>query len=76
MSRKCIKAVDHFHRRRFAAAARSDKTNKFTFGDIQVDAVDGFLCECLLTLENVSKMYKGGKKAVNSINLNIAKGEF
>ncbi|MES5395802.1 betaine/proline/choline family ABC transporter ATP-binding protein [Bacillus amyloliquefaciens] len=30
----------------------------------------------MLTLENVSKMYKGGKKAVNSINLNIAKGEF
>ncbi|WP_415272997.1 betaine/proline/choline family ABC transporter ATP-binding protein [Bacillus siamensis] len=30
----------------------------------------------MLTLENVSKTYKGGKKAVNSINLNIAKGEF
>jgi len=30
----------------------------------------------LLTLENVSKTYKGGKKAVNSINLNIDKGEF
>ncbi|WP_052586683.1 betaine/proline/choline family ABC transporter ATP-binding protein [Bacillus velezensis] len=30
----------------------------------------------MLTLENVSKTYKGGKKAVNSINLNIDKGEF
>ncbi|MDV5128882.1 betaine/proline/choline family ABC transporter ATP-binding protein [Bacillus amyloliquefaciens] len=30
----------------------------------------------MLTLENVSKTYKGGKKAVNSISLNIAKGEF
>ncbi|MCC9023625.1 betaine/proline/choline family ABC transporter ATP-binding protein [Bacillus nakamurai] len=30
----------------------------------------------MLTLENVSKTYKGGKKAVNSINLNIGKGEF
>ncbi|WP_280145542.1 betaine/proline/choline family ABC transporter ATP-binding protein [Bacillus amyloliquefaciens] len=30
----------------------------------------------MLTLENVSKTYKDGKKAVNSINLNIAKGEF
>ncbi|MBT2572715.1 betaine/proline/choline family ABC transporter ATP-binding protein [Bacillus sp. ISL-51] len=30
----------------------------------------------MLTLENVSKTYKGGKKAVSSINLNIAKGEF
>jgi osmoprotectant transport system ATP-binding protein len=30
----------------------------------------------LLTLENVSKNYKGGKKAVNSINLKIEKGEF
>lgn len=31
---------------------------------------------CLLTLENVSKTYKGGKKAVNNVNLKIAKGEF
>ncbi|GED04445.1 betaine/proline/choline family ABC transporter ATP-binding protein [Bacillus atrophaeus] len=30
----------------------------------------------MLTLENVSKNYKGGKKAVNSINLKIEKGEF
>ncbi|WP_102422555.1 betaine/proline/choline family ABC transporter ATP-binding protein [Bacillus amyloliquefaciens] len=30
----------------------------------------------MLTLENVSKTYKGGKKAVNSISLNIDKGEF
>jgi osmoprotectant transport system ATP-binding protein len=30
----------------------------------------------LLTLENVSKTYKGGKKAVNNVNLKIAKGEF
>lgn len=30
----------------------------------------------MLKLENVSKIYKGGKKAVNSINLDIAKGEF
>ncbi|WNV79159.1 betaine/proline/choline family ABC transporter ATP-binding protein [Bacillus atrophaeus] len=30
----------------------------------------------MLTLENVSKNYKGGKKAVNSINLKIKKGEF
>ncbi|ASB90363.1 betaine/proline/choline family ABC transporter ATP-binding protein [Bacillus sonorensis] len=30
----------------------------------------------MLKLENVSKVYKGGKKAVNSINLDIAKGEF
>lgn len=32
--------------------------------------------QLLLKLENVSKVYKGGKKAVNSINLDIAKGEF
>lgn len=31
---------------------------------------------CLLTLENVSKTYRGGKKAVNNVNLKIAKGEF
>ncbi|MDQ4709081.1 choline ABC transporter ATP-binding protein OpuBA [Bacillus subtilis] len=30
----------------------------------------------MLTLENVSKTYKGGKKAVNNVNLKIAKGEF
>lgn len=30
----------------------------------------------LLKLEQVSKVYKGGKKAVNSIDLDIAKGEF
>jgi glycine betaine/L-proline transport ATP binding subunit len=30
----------------------------------------------LLTLENVSKTYRGGKKAVNNVNLKIAKGEF
>ncbi|SCA84827.1 Glycine betaine/carnitine/choline transport ATP-binding protein OpuCA [Bacillus glycinifermentans] len=30
----------------------------------------------LLKLENVSKVYKGGKKAVNGIHLDIAKGEF
>ncbi|MEH7662408.1 osmoprotectant ABC transporter ATP-binding protein OpuCA, partial [Bacillus velezensis] len=30
----------------------------------------------MLRLENVSKVYKGGKKAVNSIDLNIEKGEF
>ncbi|MDO8226727.1 choline ABC transporter ATP-binding protein OpuBA [Bacillus cabrialesii] len=30
----------------------------------------------MLTLENVSKAYKGGKKAVNNVNLKIAKGEF
>lgn len=30
----------------------------------------------LLKLEQVSKVYKGGKKAVNSIDLEIAKGEF
>jgi len=30
----------------------------------------------LLTLENVSKTYKGGKKAVNNVNLKIEKGEF
>ncbi len=30
----------------------------------------------LLKLENVSKVYKGGKKAVKNINLDIAKGEF
>ncbi|MEC1589778.1 betaine/proline/choline family ABC transporter ATP-binding protein [Bacillus sonorensis] len=30
----------------------------------------------MLKLENVSKVYKGGKKAVSSINLDIAKGEF
>lgn len=29
----------------------------------------------MLTLENVSKTYKGGKKAVNNVNLKIAKGE-
>ncbi|MEC2178140.1 choline ABC transporter ATP-binding protein OpuBA [Bacillus subtilis] len=30
----------------------------------------------MLTLENVSKTYKGGKKAVNNVNLKIAKSEF
>ncbi|MCY8545952.1 choline ABC transporter ATP-binding protein OpuBA [Bacillus vallismortis] len=30
----------------------------------------------MLTLENVSKTYKGGKKAVNNVNLKIEKGEF
>lgn len=30
----------------------------------------------MLTLENVSKTYRGGKKAVNNVNLKIAKGEF
>nr|WGE08299.1 hypothetical protein P5658_07915 [Bacillus subtilis] len=30
----------------------------------------------MLKLEQVSKVYKGGKKAVNSIDLEIAKGEF
>lgn len=30
----------------------------------------------MLKLENVSKVYKGGKKAVKNINLDIAKGEF
>ncbi|MDP4526952.1 choline ABC transporter ATP-binding protein OpuBA [Bacillus halotolerans] len=30
----------------------------------------------MLTLKNVSKTYKGGKKAVNSVNLEIEKGEF
>ncbi|MEC0401461.1 osmoprotectant ABC transporter ATP-binding protein OpuCA, partial [Bacillus subtilis] len=30
----------------------------------------------MLKLEQVSKVYKGGKKAVNSIDLDIAKGEF
>ncbi|MEC1274847.1 choline ABC transporter ATP-binding protein OpuBA [Bacillus subtilis] len=30
----------------------------------------------MLILENVSKTYKGGKKAVNNVNLKIAKGEF
>ncbi|MCY9079006.1 choline ABC transporter ATP-binding protein OpuBA [Bacillus inaquosorum] len=30
----------------------------------------------MLTLENVSKTYKGGKTAVNNVNLKIAKGEF
>ncbi|MEC1436602.1 choline ABC transporter ATP-binding protein OpuBA [Bacillus spizizenii] len=30
----------------------------------------------MLTLENVSKTYKGGKKAVNNVSLKIAKGEF
>ncbi|ATH94845.1 glycine/betaine ABC transporter ATP-binding protein [Bacillus glycinifermentans] len=30
----------------------------------------------MLKLENVSKVYKGGKKAVNGIHLDIAKGEF
>ncbi|MEI1422981.1 choline ABC transporter ATP-binding protein OpuBA [Bacillus cabrialesii] len=30
----------------------------------------------MLTLQNVSKTYKGGKKAVNNVNLKIAKGEF
>ncbi|MEC1613726.1 choline ABC transporter ATP-binding protein OpuBA [Bacillus mojavensis] len=30
----------------------------------------------MLTLQNVSKTYKGGKKAVNSVNLEIEKGEF
>lgn len=30
----------------------------------------------MLTLENVSKTYTGGKKAVNNVNLKIAKGEF
>jgi len=30
----------------------------------------------LLTLENISKTYRGGKKAVNNVNLKIAKGEF
>ncbi|WP_045385081.1 choline ABC transporter ATP-binding protein OpuBA [Bacillus spizizenii] len=30
----------------------------------------------MLTLENVSKTYKGSKKAVNNVNLKIAKGEF
>ncbi|MCY7758910.1 choline ABC transporter ATP-binding protein OpuBA [Bacillus inaquosorum] len=30
----------------------------------------------MLTLENVSKTYKGDKKAVNNVNLKIAKGEF
>ncbi|WEY93949.1 choline ABC transporter ATP-binding protein OpuBA [Bacillus subtilis] len=30
----------------------------------------------MLTLENVSKTYQGGKKAVNNVNLKIAKGEF
>lgn len=30
----------------------------------------------MLTLENVSKTYKGGKKAVNNVNLKITKGEF
>ncbi|WP_338443230.1 choline ABC transporter ATP-binding protein OpuBA [Bacillus spizizenii] len=30
----------------------------------------------MLTLENVSKTYKGGKKAVNNVNLKIVKGEF
>ncbi|MEC2197531.1 choline ABC transporter ATP-binding protein OpuBA [Bacillus subtilis] len=30
----------------------------------------------MLTLENVSKTYKGGKKAVNNVKLKIAKGEF
>ncbi|WP_439024509.1 choline ABC transporter ATP-binding protein OpuBA [Bacillus halotolerans] len=30
----------------------------------------------MLTLKNVSKTYKGGKKAVNNVNLKIAKGEF
>lgn len=32
--------------------------------------------QLLLKLENVSKVYKGGKKAVNGIHLDIAKGEF
>lgn len=30
----------------------------------------------MLKLENVSKTYKGGKKAVKNIDLEIAKGEF
>lgn len=30
----------------------------------------------MLILENVSKTYKGGKKAVNNVNLIISKGEF
>ncbi|KAF1678415.1 choline ABC transporter ATP-binding protein OpuBA [Bacillus sp. SKDU12] len=30
----------------------------------------------MLTLENVSKTYKGGKKSVNNVNLEIQKGEF
>ncbi|MBR0002154.1 osmoprotectant, partial [Bacillus subtilis] len=30
----------------------------------------------MLKLEQVSKVYKGGKKAVNSIDLDIAKGDF
>lgn len=30
----------------------------------------------MLKLENVSKTYKGGKKAVKNIDLDIAKGEF
>ena len=30
----------------------------------------------MLTLENISKTYRGGKKAVNNVNLKIAKGEF
>jgi hypothetical protein len=30
----------------------------------------------MLKLENVSKVYKGGKKAVNHLSLEIKKGEF
>lgn len=30
----------------------------------------------MLKLDNVSKVYKGGKKAVSNINLDIEKGEF
>ncbi|WP_230163511.1 hypothetical protein, partial [Peribacillus simplex] len=30
----------------------------------------------MLKIENVSKIYKGGKKAVKNISLDIKKGEF